>query len=155
MHLVALQQDDGGAEAGSAFGNPFELAEHLVDVGFAVMARTGIACRMYTRLAVERINLKSRVVAETVVAVMLLDIQRLHAGIAFDSGCCFRDILMTTDVGQSKHLIYITQHLAQLLQFVRIIGRKDNLLHFPDNHIINYELHELNLWIYEYNSRNS
>ena len=93
------------------------------------MARTGIACRVYARLSIERINLQSRVVTEAVIAIMFLDKTGLHLGIFLDEMASFGNILVTTDVGETQNLVGVTQHLPQLLQLVCIVGSKNNLLH--------------------------
>ena len=82
VHLVALQQSNGGAETGGAVVDSIEFFQHFINVGLAIMARTGIACRVHTGFAAQGIDFQSRVVAEAVIAVMLLDVAGLHLGIA-------------------------------------------------------------------------
>ena len=93
------------------------------------MARTGIACRVHTGFAAQGIDFQSRVVAEAVIAVMLLDVAGLHLGIALDDVGSFGDILVAAYIGQTKHFIQVANHLAEFLQLVDIIGSKNYLLH--------------------------
>ena len=94
VHLITLQQGDGGAETGRAFGHAGKFPEHLVDVGLTVVTWAGISCRVNARFTVKGINFQASVVAETVITVMLLDIACLHLGIALDVVGSLGDILM-------------------------------------------------------------
>ena len=51
VHLIALQQSNGGAETCRALGHSLQLVEHLVDVGLAVVTRPGITRRVHARFA--------------------------------------------------------------------------------------------------------
>ena len=75
------------------------------------MARACIACRVDARLAIERVNFQTRIVAEAIITVMLLDKFGLHTGIAFDGVGCFGNILVAAHVGQSEYFIAVAKHL--------------------------------------------
>ena len=129
VHLIALQQDDGGVETGGAIVDSIEFFQHLVDVGLAVVTRPGIACRVHPRLATQGVNLQPRVVAEAVITVVFLDVTGFDLGITLDIVGSFGNILVTTYVGQTEHLVTVAEHLPQLLQLVGVVGSKNYLLH--------------------------
>ena len=94
------------------------------------MTRSGIACRVHAWFSAQCVNLKSRVVAETVITIFFLDKTGLDLGIFLDEMASFWNIFVTTDVSETQHFVTVPDHLPQLLQLVRIVSRKNNLLHF-------------------------
>ena len=140
MLLAVLDQADDSAEVGGALlqGHIGHQTQHLVDVALAVVSHAAIACAHHTRLAAQGINLKTRVVAEAVVAIMLLDILGLETRVALDGGGCLGNLLVTVDVGQAQHLVVAAHDLAQFLQLMGIVGSEYYLFQVSHHCFENY-----------------
>ena len=77
MFLAVEYQRYYRAELCLAVFFALHLLQELCHVCLAVMIIAGIACRIYSGFATQSLYLQSRVVSETVVAVVLVDVASL------------------------------------------------------------------------------
>ena len=103
-HWVAafhLYERDDGAEPSLAVCVVTELAEQLPHVGLAVVVGAfGVACRVTPWLTVESVNLKPRVVGETVYVILVEYIFGLLVRVGLQRVASLRNVLMAPYVGK-------------------------------------------------------
>ena len=90
-----------GAETGLAVGVVAKPVEQFSHVGLAVVVGAfSVACRVNPWLTVERVNLKPRVIGETVYMILVEYIFCLLMRVGFQGVASLRNILMATYIGK-------------------------------------------------------
>ena len=85
----------------------------------------GITCRMYSGCSAQSFHLQAGIIGKTVITVVLLYVTGFLQGVVLKGITGFGDILVAVYVIQGKHLETVAEYLTNLLQFVSVIGGKD------------------------------
>ncbi len=122
---VGYERDDS-AETRPAVVFAGHIAQQQLHIGLRVVAYTrSIACRPYSRVAVQSLYFETRIVGEAVVAVAGLDIPGLDVGILVERAARLGNILITSYLFQRQDLKAISHYAPDFVELMGIVGCKD------------------------------
>jgi anthranilate/para-aminobenzoate synthase component I len=104
LNKYALNQCNSSAESRCTVLNAIHFTKDFVNISLAVMSHAAITCRVHSRFAAKGINLKPRIITETVISIMLLHKSRLNLGIALNTVGSVRNILIAANLTKAQHL---------------------------------------------------
>ena len=124
VEFAIQNQCHGSAEARCAFlhRHALHLIKHFTHICFTVVPGTSISGTIHAWFTAQRINFKTGVVAEAVVAVVIFYEASLLLSVAFNGGASFGNIVVAIDVGQTQDAEFLANHAADFLQLMGVVG---------------------------------